>query len=429
MFNKKNKILKAIENGENRQLEKLLKSLFIGKNRILNSPENLEQEVDTPLNKAILYRNSDAIKALLKSGAEIHNEKYTYHSPLNHAASLRRYAIIKLLISAGADVNSTNKGGQTALMSALQKFTRITDEEPDEETPFKTINALLDARIDLNIEDNAGRTALGYASGAITLDKILTHFLECLNLSQKSKHFRPKWYLNPYKENWTNEHFRNSESLRNKAVTELINRGADVNKSRTSWTPLNIASALGLSEIVTTLLKNGAQNFDNALINATWAGNAETGELLLKAGANINIQRDDGKTPLILATIRCNEELVNFLIQKGADKEIRDKCGFTAKIYHDYGLHENLFLSVNSFGRFDRSSSEFNEIIDLKFKMMEYGLNNGVFPQDLHKFLECLENRKVFHDGGIDSVKKECLNKFAHKRNLFDLIYLYQKSI
>ncbi len=66
------------------------------------------------------------------------------------------------------------------------------------------------------------------------------------------------------------------------------------------------------------------------LITACLYEQQEIAGLLLKEGANINFQNNDGSTPLHVAAFFCKPEIVKLLLEKKADKTIKNKYNSTA---------------------------------------------------------------------------------------------------
>ncbi len=51
--------------------------------------------------------------------------------------------------------------------------------------------------------------------------------------------------------------------------------------------------------------------------------------LLIEKGADINARNNEGRTPLLYATVTNNTELSRLLIEKGADIHAKDNDGYT----------------------------------------------------------------------------------------------------
>ena len=66
------------------------------------------------------------------------------------------------------------------------------------------------------------------------------------------------------------------------------------------------------------------------LISATLFGKTAMAKMLIDAGADLNLQNNDGSTALITAAFFCRPEIVKMLLDKGADKTIKNKYGQTA---------------------------------------------------------------------------------------------------
>lgn len=66
------------------------------------------------------------------------------------------------------------------------------------------------------------------------------------------------------------------------------------------------------------------------LITAALFGKTEIAQLLIDAGAGLNIQNNDGSTALFTAAFFCRTEIVKKLLARNADKSIRNKYGQTA---------------------------------------------------------------------------------------------------
>lgn len=89
------------------------------------------------------------------------------------------------------------------------------------------------------------------------------------------------------------------------AIQKLIDDGAD----------LNVKDAMGGS---------------SPLIVAATFGQTEVAKALIDAGADVDLQNNEGSTALLTAALFCHTEIVEALLDKGADKQIRNNMGSTA---------------------------------------------------------------------------------------------------
>jgi ankyrin repeat protein len=100
-------------------------------------------------------------------------------------------------------------------------------------------------------------------------------------------------------------------------------------------TPLMHAAAFGNLETLKLLLDAGADlnaqnNFDATAL--LWAGrDPEKALLLIERGANVNVQSRQGRTPLMIASLRRGgSAIVALMLAKGADVRVRSGRGGTA---------------------------------------------------------------------------------------------------
>ncbi|RZL15948.1 MAG: ankyrin repeat domain-containing protein, partial [Pedobacter sp.] len=66
------------------------------------------------------------------------------------------------------------------------------------------------------------------------------------------------------------------------------------------------------------------------LITAALFGRTEMAKLLINAGANLNIQNNEGSTALHISSFFCRPDIVKMLLQKKANKTIKNTYGSTA---------------------------------------------------------------------------------------------------
>lgn len=116
-------------------------------------------------------------------------------------------------------------------------------------------------------------------------------------------------------------------------VEALMAAGADLNVRQTDatyLTALDRAVAGGHNRVVKALIDQGvdvnAQGGDDFGYCALHlARGGEVVDLLVNAGANVNLETSEGITPLFRATARCNVEGVLTLLQHGAQVNLKEK--------------------------------------------------------------------------------------------------------
>jgi ankyrin repeat protein len=209
---------------------------------------------------------ADVVEALLQAGADVNKVDEDGDAPLTVAASA---PIAAMLIERGADVNWANRFGATALWLAA-KGGRVD-----------VVKVLLQAGADVNKADENGDAPLTVAASAAI-------------------------------------------------ATMLIERGADVNAAnRRGVTALLIAAQEGDAYVVEALLKAGAdvnkvdEDGDAPL---SVVATATTATLLIERGADVNAVNRRGRTALLIAGVNGRADVVEALVQAGADVMV-DRSG------------------------------------------------------------------------------------------------------
>jgi ankyrin repeat protein len=204
-----------------------------------------EAEQD-PLYSAVIRADMAKAKEVIASGADMNRQSDNGYTPLMWActySSRAEYAgVAKLLIAEGADVNRAAVDGTTALMEAAGNSREIFD-------------LLLEKGADIRALRENGTGVLtssifGVLMGSVSLD----------------------------------------------LVDFVLSKGLDINEASKSgdaigWTPLHFAVANGKDDLVTLLIRNGA---------------------------NVNAVAEGGFTPLLLAENNEYEEIVKQLKAAGA---------------------------------------------------------------------------------------------------------------
>jgi uncharacterized protein len=227
----------------------------------------------SPLADAVQHGDAQAVQALLKKKIDVNAPQADGTTALHWAAYRSDADSAAALIRAGANVNVKNKYGVTPLALAADQGSA------------SVLNLLLKAGAKPNDPINfvnAGETPLMHAARSAKVD----------------------------------------------AVTTLVRAGADVNVKET-WsgqTALMWAAADGDSAMVSGLLELGADlkarsnGGTTPFVFAVRKGDMRTVQAMLAAGADVNEKRSgDSATPLLVAIINGRADVVDLLLDKGAD--------------------------------------------------------------------------------------------------------------
>lgn len=313
------------------------------------------------------------VEFLLQQGADVQLRTNAGSTPIIDSAFSRNLELTKLLVQHGSDVRDENEFG----VSALHYAARNGDVE--------FIQYLLDNGADLYAESGAGETALAWA--VIRGNYPVAEYLIQKGLDVDHKNSEGQTVLHRL---W------NSTP---EAVTFLLEHGADPAAADTSGTtPLHIAGFRGDSDIISKLVSAGADvnaasnNGRTPLLNAvqhdsigavftllnlgaktdpgmgqnsrscSYSGgsplhqavknsNPEIIQLLLEKGADLNVQdQDHGWTPLHTAAIHGNAEVCRLLLEQGANTNIMDQQKNTALYYAEKYQHPQVKKCLSDFG-------------------------------------------------------------------------------
>jgi ankyrin repeat protein len=259
----------------------------------------MSKDYGTLLGLAIEHGRLEVVKLLLAKGANVNpppgESPFRLETPLGTAIEHGRVDIVETLIAAGADVDAGNKSGCTPLRAAI-----TTD---------------CGQAVDEAIRKRYGDSA---PIGSAELHAFVREI---------------------------------QDRLATRMVTPLVAHGADVNKTdEAGVTPLHLAAAVGLREVVELLLAKGADaNAKTSqdlwrgyfgmtssvragatpLHAAAASGDPNTVKVLLAHGAQLDARDESGDTPLHHAATSGNAGVVEFLIAKGADGNAQNTEGAT----------------------------------------------------------------------------------------------------
>ncbi len=271
-----------------------------------------DEKIKKQLDYYYQYSLGLTVKALIDAGANVNASDINGDTALMKALDSKNPNTVKMLIDAGADLQAVNKDGDNILMLASKNGN------------LDLVKMLIERGVDLNIKNSLGNTAL-----MLALDSAAQ-----------------------YKKTATAQSCRDVAKL-------LIQSGADIYvKNNDESTVLLQAVRANDKEIVEHLIQRGIDvNAGSPLWFAADKGNPDIVHMLLKAGANPNIQLKEESyhsenTPLLHQAIdNCQNpfntnpyycELVKELVKAGADINVLNKADFSGPIPPIYAIIKSI---------------------------------------------------------------------------------------
>ena len=224
------------------------------------------------LHQSCFYKKPEIIKLLIEKGADVNLISHD-STPLGFASFNTCFECIKILLANGANINGTDSMMKIPLMYALTKSTELFSKT--------------------NLNNNTKEDKNSYID----------------------------------------------------IIKYLINKGSDLNhRDIYGWTSIYYAIEYGATiQIIELLLRNGSDvrnlsNIGNSVLQiACKRRSLDVIKVLFDLNKitklTINIPDNFGTTSLIEATNRNNFDIVDFLLNNGADPSLKDKSGKTALKY------------------------------------------------------------------------------------------------
>jgi len=308
-------------------LERLLKENTIPNLRVPWGEEY------SPLHVAVCSGDSEMLDMLLQAGGDPNIPDKWGLTPLHLAARLQsctEFDLIHRLVRASPKLDILDQDRRTVLHIAVRHAT------------LESVQLLLDAGFDGNIQDKDGQTPLHYAVERGSLGIVSALLVK---------------YANPTIANNNDQNaLALSLSNNNHIITDALLKSTNENGSPYEFSELDREAAHGFlakyadcleiekqvvleTERATAEMKQSQRTLHcNATISEVfWA--AEKGaygrlQELMREGANVNrINPFTGQTALHLAVINRRRETALYLLDSGADESIKDCNGKTAREY------------------------------------------------------------------------------------------------
>lgn len=260
--------------------------------------------IPTPLEQAAEQGDLRTVKRLVAEGASLRAEDTAHgKTPLYFAATADKAEMTRFLIQKGADVNARDDSGETALHEVAYSG------------HLKVARLLLDHGAAVNLRSHDGSTPLHQAV------YLGTEVGVPYNLA---------------------DHFKTKRRL----AALLLDHGADIDaRDERGESPAFAAARIGNVPVFDLLLTRGAATAGPFFAGGTLLHAAAMSDepsivkrLLLERGMDINARtEEEGMTPLHFAvrwgSQEDNPQMVEFLLQSGADVNARDARGETALDY------------------------------------------------------------------------------------------------
>jgi ankyrin repeat protein len=293
---------------QNRPTEKFIEMATTGNVEEINRAIEIGIEVDelgaqghTALMAAAYYGHRSIVNILLTAGADpsllsdddgLGAGMTALMFAVSSFFSSHRLSVAKLLIAGGADVNQRGMGGKTAIFHAALAGSGYLD----------CVETLIAGEADLDLRDDRGHTVLTAVAAA-----------------------------------------------ENYPLLNLLMQAGASTAGLESIQLIQAASAGNLDRVKSLLATKVNLDLDRgaAIGNAAAAGHTQIVELLIQAGANVNLRDKLGFTPIASAAYAGYGEIVRLLIEAGADIQAPagESQSYSALEYAQMGLYQFDFRS------------------------------------------------------------------------------------
>ncbi len=159
----------------------------------------------------------------------------------------------------------------------------------------------------------------------------------------------------------------------------LLSRGADTTiRDNEGWGALSIAAYNGHADVVSLLSTSATPaELDDALLVASFSGDAKVIDALLGQGANINARSPESKTPLMIASEAGKLEAVRVLLQNQANPYAVDLNNQTAANLAEAAGHaevSHLITHPDTWGKSPEGEKTASEMADARNALSGQGV-------------------------------------------------------
>ncbi len=364
------------------------------------NPNQKDRQGNTALNIALDKNYAKIIGYLLNAKADTNLASQNGQKPIEMAVLKAYHWHIANFVKAGADVNTVNKEGKSLLQVAneliLQKMNQYrwktfielinNGANVNVQTSFQkslllthiekgwlsSVSLILEKGGNIHDKDQDGNGPLHLAAMSGNTKVMATVLEKITQINAKGKNgYTPLLFA------VKNAHYQ--------ATALLLSKGANIDhRANTGETALDIAVS-SLNKSIAQLLINkgasvkGVNGYGNSVLMETIKSAFKPNkkvlaiiQMLLAGKADINFMNKYGNTALTYAIAKKSPELVDLLLKKGANPNLKDKNGYNA-------MHKTIYSAL--YGRLKN-----DELVQIVESLILYGAqinakdNNGSTP-------------------------------------------------
>ena len=365
------------------------------------SIDSRTKEGSTPLMIAAVNDKLQAVKCLLKQGADPSLQDNRGWNLLHFASQGGNPEVIELMLSHVPSIDSRTKAGIRPLMIAA-----FTDK-------LQAVKCLLKQGADPSLQDNRGWNVLHSASQGGNPEVIQLMLSHVPSIDSRTKAGITPLMIAAFTDNlqavqcllkqvadrslqdnrgWNLLHFA-SQGGNPEVIELMLSHVPSIDlRTKEGSTPLMIAAFTDKLQAVKYLLKQGADpslqdnRGWNLLHFASQGGNPEVIELMLSHVPSIDLRTKAGITPLMIAAFTDKLQVVQCLLKQGADRSLQDNRGWNLLHFASEGGNpEVIELMLSHVPSIDSRTKEgytplMRAAVNDKLQAVKYLLKQGADP-------------------------------------------------